>query len=264
MALPDSVPNANGRSSHVCQFFKADPLRLTRNASKFLAAGLNSGEAAIVIATPDHRAAIQRELDRFGTQPAEAVKAGRLLLLDARETMDDVFVGGYLDADRFQRAVGELVRSILAAGFKLRVYGEGAGLLWAAGQYPAAIRLEQLCGLLQEEWEFEVFCGYPIDIFGERFQSGIVDPLLCAHSHLISSVDTAPVRNALARAMNELLGANFPERYPSSSVGHSERWPKLPTGERLILWVRSHMPDHAPKILTLARRYYQEVLSSAS
>ena len=72
------------------------------------------------------------------------------------------------------------------------------GCLWAAKQYPAAIRIEQLWGRLRAETPFNLYCGYPIDIFGDEIEHGTVDALfLAAYTHLLA--DGARERGARSR-----------------------------------------------------------------
>src|SRR6185312_4095495 len=86
-----------------------------------------------------------------------------------------------------------------------RAYGEMVGLLWRAGEFDAAIRLEELWNELLKSGDASLFCAYPIDIFSADFKVGKVDALLCAHTHLLP-VDPA-LDGALNRAMDEVLGA---------------------------------------------------------
>jgi hypothetical protein len=100
-------------------------------------------------------------------------------------------------------------REAFLATAGLRVYGEMVGLLWQAGEYPAAIRLEQLWHRLMKAVDFSLYCAYPIDIFGRGFEAGLIDALLCAHTHLLSCGPDDALVSARARGARGPL----PERH---------------------------------------------------
>lgn len=253
-------PHSTG---HYCQLFETDAGLLARNAAQFLACGLAAGQHAVVVAAPANTAAILREFQPLGIDTQPAIAALELILIDAEELLDQFMVGGYPDAGRFDDTVGDLVRSIHRDGGTLRAYGEMVGLLWSRGEYPAAIRLEQLWNNLRKETAFGLYCGYPIDIFGEHFESGVVDALLSAHTHLLPAAESSVVEDAVSRAMREVLGPNVIGIRSWEKQSHSPAWPGIPRGESLIFWVRRNLPEKAAAILTLARRYYHEAIGAA-
>jgi hypothetical protein len=133
------------------------------------------------------------------------------------------------------------------------------GLLWAAGKYSEAIRLEKLWNRLLGEHSFSLYCGYPIDIFGSEFQLGAVEALLCAHTHVVSGAADSGVDEALRAAMDEVLGRRAEGvRLLMRDVPERSRPGGMPAPEWDILWLRSHLPDEADRVLARAREYYQE------
>ncbi len=221
---------------------------------------LLSNQHAVVIAGSFNLTAIYRELQTLGAEPQKALRESRLLLIDAQDMLDRFMSAGYPDARRFDASVGNLVRSIARRGSQLRAYGEMVGVLWSRGEDAAALRLEHLWNKLRKEVPFSLFCGYPIDVFGDHFESGSVDGLLSAHTHLLSAGPGESVHAAVARAVQEVVGDNV---LSPPSTGQDQATATLPKGERLILWVRKNLPEKAPEILALARTYQQE-LSAAS
>jgi hypothetical protein len=166
-------------------------------------------------------------------------------------------VNGHPDADRFDRVVGEKVRAAVerSAGYGLRAYGDMVGVLWAERQFPAAIRLEQLWNKLRKTVPFSLFCAYPVDVFGGQFDGGILDALLCAHTHLLPSGADEQLDDAVNRAMIEVLGAGAGKTFVSLSE-RQHGWASLPKSEAALLWVRNNEPEKADEILSLARKYY--------
>jgi hypothetical protein len=243
---------------HLVQFYEADENVLVANVGHYLADGLAAGEHALVVTTPGHQAAFTAYLERLGAQPHEALAGGRLIFLDAEATLARFLVNGYPDSERFDAVVGTLVRQARAAGAGLRAYGEMVGLLWQAGEYPAAIRLEQLWHRLLNSVDFRLYCGYPIDIFGRDFEAGLIDALLCSHTHLLSCGPDLALEGALGRAAREVLYPNVSELHPER-LDRRSAWPDLPRAEEIVLWLRRTAPERAQQVLDRARDYYREV-----
>jgi hypothetical protein len=241
---------------HAVQFYEADEAVLVTNVGHYLAGGLSTSESVLVITTPAHQAAFTAYLEHAGGHPAVALAEGRLTFLDADVTLSRFMVNGYPDGERFDDVVGRLVRGLRKrATTGLRAYGEMVGLLWARGEERAAIRLEQLWHQLMKSVDFSLFCAYPIDIFGEQFESGLIDALLCAHTHLLSAVPNNDLERAVTRAMREVLYPSLTELC-AEVFDRRPLWPTLPRGEGIALWLRSNVPELANEVLARARGYY--------
>jgi hypothetical protein len=249
-----------GSGSHVVQLHNAKNAdALTTNVVSYLAAGLNGGGSALVIATPQHQEAFLREIARTRIDTDDALHSQRLVLFDAEKTLARIMVGGHPDSERFDRIVGSAVRDVGRASgpHGLRAYGEMVGLLWSAKEFPAAIRLEQLWNSLRATTPFDLFCAYPIDVFDKDFDVGIMDALLCAHTHLLPSGADAALQAALERAIGESHGVSplaVDRRLVKSA---NQVWATLPDPEATILWLRARVPEKADEILAKARAYYQ-------
>lgn len=246
-------------NAHVVQFYEADEQRLIANVTQSLFDGYEQGAILMVVATKAHRDAFLRALAERGVDTESALKTGQIASLDADMMLRRFLNAGYPDAKKFDQSVGAAIRSATARshGRGLRVYGEMVGLLWQNGQYPAAIRLEQLWHALRQQVEFTLICGYPIDVFSKDFDPAIVDALLCAHSHLLPTTENRKLRNAVSRAMDEVLGPSRVHTMKAFMNGSfSSKWGKLPPGESMILWLRKMLPEEAEQILSLARGYY--------
>ena len=218
-----------------------------------------AGSGAIIIATPSHTAAFLQEIARGGIDTEAAIRNGLLITADAKTILARIMMGGHPDAERFDRVVGSIVRDLAktAGQHGVRAYGEMVGLLWQAKQFPAAIRLEQLWNKLQNTLVFDLFCAYPIDIFDRNFDVGVMDALLCAHTHLLPSGADPSLQAALRRAIDEFHGSAETHSKASVDKIRSQNWAVLPEPEATILWLRANVPDTAEAILTRAQSYYQ-------
>jgi hypothetical protein len=103
----------------------------------YLGESLSAGGAAIVIATPTHRAAF---LERLHAEPA--LRDDRLKLLDAEQTLAGLITDGMPHWQPFQETLGAMVAELCARHPAVRAYGEMVDLLWQKGRRDAALRLE--------------------------------------------------------------------------------------------------------------------------
>src|SRR6476659_8463365 len=125
---------------HVVQLYGEDAQLLRERAGRFLGDGLALGEPALVIASARHCDAFVCQLAEDHHDPIEAIRTGRLVLMDAARLLQDLTTDGRLSWEAFDRAAGGAVRALLAAtgAVRLRAYGEMVGMLWQAGRAKAA------------------------------------------------------------------------------------------------------------------------------
>jgi hypothetical protein len=260
--MPDPTHELLGDArphSHFVQLHDADDATvLLANIGRYLAEGLMRGEGGIVIATEAHRAALPAAVAKAGFAPEAALHDGRLVFLDAHETLDRLLVDGQPNPQRFADVVAASIRELSARTGRrgIRAYGEMVGVLWTAERYAAAIRLEELWNTFLGEGGFELFCAYPIDIFGKGFRPDDVDALLATHTHLLPAGNAA-LQHAVERAMDEVLGRRAHGVRELSSLQARPDWPALPSAEATILWLRANLPVYADEIVARARRYYR-------
>jgi ribosomal protein L37AE/L43A len=150
---------AGGPWSHGACVYGSES-ELVRVLEDYVVAGWACGEVALVIATPEHRAAVRERLTRLGL--ADRLRDGRLVELDAAATLEAFMVDGSPDPELFDDTVGAVVRDHTADA-ALRGFGEMVDLLWEEGNAIAALELEALWSGLQDRCGFSVLCGYATD-----------------------------------------------------------------------------------------------------
>jgi hypothetical protein len=241
---------------HIVQLYGDDHLQLTAGVARYLAAGYEQDQPLIAIATGAHKPMLREQLAALGVPVAEAERDGRLLFVDARETLEAFMVDGYPDEARFAATIGATARRIQEEnpGGRLRGFGEMVGLLWERGQFPSAIRLEQLWNALQASLGLDVYCAYPIDIFSGGFSTGIVSGLLCTHSAIVAAERNDQLDRALARAIAAFTGDD--ELLARAATPRMRSRAALPRAEDAILWIRSNLAERADEILSRARGEY--------
>jgi len=234
-----AAPKVEPRAAHGLQFYSADAQLLITNVAEFIREGVEAGEGILIVATADHWTALQRQF------PAAA--EAEVLFQDAGELLARLEAGGELEYARFEQLVGGVMRQLRPRlnGAPTRVFGEMVGLLWERREFEMAQRLEEYWNRLLATGNFQLFCAYPIDVFGPEFHSREAAAVICSHTHLLPSGDGRTVEAAVDRAGTDLF--------------HSWETPLpagLPDGEAKILWLRENRPDSAETILAQARRHY--------
>lgn len=150
------------RRGHLVQFYQNDDA-LLNTLDQRISAALHAGHAALVVASPEHRAGLRARLSARGMVPRPK---GRLVMLGAAETLALFLRDQRPDPARFFEQVGGAVRRTAALGEDggLFVFGEMVALLW--GPAPAAaIELEQLWNQLGQREAFDLHCAYPMSCF---------------------------------------------------------------------------------------------------
>jgi PAS domain S-box-containing protein len=251
-------------SEHLVQFYDADQAAWAKSVGRYLSDGLKRGEAVLVIATPEHKKAIARELNALGCDPDSYAYRGRLVFYDAAQTLAQFIVAGEPNWDRFQATVGHEIQRLRSASLNgdFRAYGEMVGVLWSAQEYAAAIRLEEYWNRLLQATKFKLFCGYPINIFNDDFNNSDVHAVVCAHTHVVPTGEDGDLREAVTRALEEVAGS---DEVSGSNIIEVERLAQptwhpnthVPVAEAAIFGLRSHLPGQARDIIGTARLYYQ-------
>jgi hypothetical protein len=161
-------------SSHVLQVYGGDfPADAV---ATFMREGIAIGEVGLLVATPEHVAAVDALLGD--------VRA-KVIYLDAAKTLDRILLHGRPDRLRFLDAVGDVVEQAANAGnSRVRAFGEMVALLCQRGEPRAAKELEDLWNELGVRHGLTLLCSYPVGAFA-GLTSPYAMPLRDAHSHAI-------------------------------------------------------------------------------
>jgi hypothetical protein len=127
---------------HFVQVYR-DPRFLVEVVTEYVGTGLRAGEAVLLVAIPEHRAAFLHELEARGIDVAGAEAAGQLVLLDAVQTLQRFTAGGMPDWRAFHAEIGGVIAKLRLDHPSVRAYGEMVDVLWQRGERDAAIRLEE-------------------------------------------------------------------------------------------------------------------------
>jgi CheY-like chemotaxis protein len=181
--LADLVPAIRRALNFHAVCFYEDAQSLSRTVAGFIGEGLIAGDAAIVIATPTHRAAIHDQLAAIDVDPQKRIAQNELLIIDALEVMDGFMVDGLPDEGRFHHTMRPIMDRVAGRSHpRIRAYGEMVDVLWRNRQEAAAVSLEMLWNQLIAPGKCSLICGYASEHVGR----GAGFEAIChQHSHVV-------------------------------------------------------------------------------
>lgn len=239
---------------HAARFY-ADDEDLARAVADHLREGLRQGEALLVAATPEHWEAIVEVLEHSDIDPAALESTGRLVVLDAVETLERIMGDKAPDPIHFQRIIGGSVQQALRnsdAG-RVRAYGELVDLLWQADDRMSALRVEQYWDGLLLSYPVSLLCGYRTGLLDPEADPADVEHLCTRHSEVQPCEGRAPLDEAVEVAFRDLIGTDRAHAlrplidamiFPTRSFGQAER---------TIFWTRRNLPDRLEPLLQRSR-----------
>jgi PAS domain S-box-containing protein len=175
----------HGETHHYVQFYESDAFLVTRVAD-FVASAFKSDDGAVIIATREHRIAVERLLSQRGLAVAELTQAGRYFSLDARETLDRFLIADSPDGILFHREIGALLDKA-TDGRRRHVwaFGEMVALLSAEKNHDAAIKLEEMWNELSRSYQLSLLCGYPMRDLSDTAAGKAFRQICQAHSTVL-------------------------------------------------------------------------------
>jgi hypothetical protein len=236
---------------------------LAASVGQFLDAGFRAGEPALVIVTPDHRQAFRTELERRGCDVEELERRGLLTSLDADETLATFMDAESPSAERFAEAVGGVVDEV-ANRFPdktIRAFGEMVDLLHRRGRETAAIELEELWNKLLETRRFALLCAYELDVFDLDAQASALPEIIRTHTHQRPVGDPARLAAALNESLTEVVGSAAAARIYLQVALDVPRT-SLPRAQAVLMWLSSHEPATARRVLLGTRARYTPAVAS--
>jgi len=170
--------------------FYSDDAVLLDSVTRFIAAPLKAGDAAIVLATKSHRDSLLQRLQAEGVDPDGALEQGTYISLDAADTLSTIMVNGLPDPVLFFKGIGGLIEAAAKAAkskqAQVVVFGEAVALLHAEGKADAAIRFEQLGNDLAKTHDVAILCAYPLSSFHDEEDEHVFQSVCAEHSAVYS------------------------------------------------------------------------------
>lgn len=177
----DTAGRVGPTCRHVVEFHENDRL-LAESVRDYLAPALRGDDAAVVVATPNHRALFAEALEGAGVDTVAAREAGRYIEVDTHEMLAALMVDGRPSRERFEHAIGGLLAAAGAGGRAVRIYGEAVAVLWLEGSPAAALALEDLWTDLGHDHDFSLLCAYPACAFDDSGAAGTLGRICGQHA----------------------------------------------------------------------------------
>ena len=212
--------------------------RLAAVAGEYLLAGLQRGEAAIVIARPAHAALLQEKLQRF---------SGQVAVFDAQQTLARFMVDGMPQWQAFHELIGGVIAQMRLQYPHVRAYGEMVDILWQEGNTAAALRLEEYWNELGRLQTFSLFCAYALDHLDVRAYAGL-HGICRTHTHFIPAGDGESFDKAVRDATCKVLDGELAALLLSLAERH-RLGTQMPQGQAALFWLAQNMPRTADKVL---------------
>ena len=137
------TPAGTCHSEHAVGFNAPDGF-LCDALSDYAGAALLEGGSAIVLATRSHRTQLEHALADLGIDVRRSADEGRYVALDAAQLLASIMVDGSPDRTSFRDALVPVIERAAGRATPLRVCGELAAPLLAAGDDTSTLALEDL------------------------------------------------------------------------------------------------------------------------
>jgi DcmR-like sensory protein len=243
--------------AHVVRLY-TDEGALAETVAEFLAHGARRGEAAIVIATPSHRAAFIERLATRGLDLVTLHRRRQLTSLDAERCLARFMIGGVPDRDAFLAVVAEVLEPVWAAGFpRVRLYGEMVDLLWDRN-LPGAVGLETLWNEVLADDRLCLLCAYGIDNFDRHAHRTLLHQISGVHSHVVPVDDCERLEYAVDRAYHDVFGPEADADALREVVAkRDDTAVAMPAAQAALVGLRSVGTKIADEVLERARYHYR-------
>jgi hypothetical protein len=152
--------------NHHLEFYDSDSY-LAEIVARFVAVGLEAGDATLLITTPDHQRNFSAALAGQGIDADAHVRRGKLVFLDARHLLSRFMVDAMPHPERFKTEIGTVVDTMRASqgGARVQAFGEMVDLLWRDGNAEAATRVEELWNDVATTHHFSLLSAYAMSTF---------------------------------------------------------------------------------------------------
>lgn len=151
----------------------ADDDVLIASLARYVSEGFDAGETVVIIATPDHVAALNAGLIARQYDLEALTRDRQYIAMDAAATLETFMQDNWPVKDLFFHTLSPILEKACADNRKIRTFGEMVTLLWKKRLHGATIQLEQLWNDLSQHFDFILLCAYPVGAFDHGLQSAL-------------------------------------------------------------------------------------------
>lgn len=170
---------------HILQIYEDDKEFMDLLES-YVTNGIDTGDAVVIIATPEHLKSLHQRLRDRGYDLFSLTLQDQYIPLDASETLSQFIINGWPDENLFFHLLTNLLLRARKKDRPVRAFGEMVALLWSQGYSGATVQLEHLWSRFCELEQFKLFCAYPKVGFTENAVASI-ERICGCHSKVISA-----------------------------------------------------------------------------
>jgi hypothetical protein len=196
---------ASVAAAHLVQFYSGSQ-QLAESLTSIFAVPLQRGEALVVVATQDHRAALDTALADAGVNLSAEYRSGRYLPVDVDQALGTFMTSSGPDADRFRTGIGSTIEQARRRSGTVNAYGEMVGVLAERGDLATALELEALWDRALQRHPLQLVCGYPREVVSGV--SPAFDSICGVHDAVV--VTRRLAEPALSATLDLPLGPNAP------------------------------------------------------
>src|SRR5258706_4284977 len=247
---------------HVLQLYQEEHCLLDALAA-FVAAGLREDQGVLIVGSTPRWELLLDRLRKQRIAAASHMARGQLRLLGAHVVLSTCATRGAVDRGKFNEVVGGALQLLRREYESVRVFSELTDALWREGDRANARLIERFWQPLAGAHSADLMCGCSIDsLEGQAYNSGSLQALCAAHTHVRPAFDEAAFEQAVSGAVAGELDAQLVRMLLALSSAHPPpgQIPSAPAGP---FWLKGHMPRTAGPGLSRARARPSEPLESA-
>ncbi|HEX3721257.1 MAG TPA: response regulator [Nitrolancea sp.] len=183
---------------HTVLLYEEDAYLIDRLAEHFRPS-LESGNAAIVIATEAHLRMLESRLLEFGIDLPLATFDGRYVPLEVEAALPRFMRDGKPDTNLFLDLVGAVIDDAIANSYEpelpVSIFGELVAVLAADGNVASAVELEGLWNDLAATRSFTLLCAYPLAVFSQQHDAESLAAICDLHQRTIPAESYTQLTN---------------------------------------------------------------------
>jgi hypothetical protein len=245
-----------GPAGHIVQLYQ-DADFYTEAISHFAAEGLVRGESIIIVATAPNWKNISARLANKGFDITDLGQRGQLTLLDADTTLPKFLDSSMPDTKIFKDLAQATINKARGDGKfpRVRWWGEMVNVLYVNGNGRGSTRLEELFDEVAHQETIAIFCSFLMDKYDPKIYEGPFGDVCRTHSNVIPTENYTRHREAVDRAVAEIVGPVDTQLLESLISWSSNAGSGMPLSQEILLWVRDAMPQKFADVLSFARKF---------
>jgi hypothetical protein len=180
----DAYERTASADAHVVQLYD-DRRTLVDGVTVYTGSALLHGEAALLVATPEHRAELAAAHTAGGLAVERLRRTGQYVELDAESLLSwATGPDGSLDRALLADAIGHTVDELAGRWRRVSVYSDLGACLWLRGDVVATVQLESLGNDLVRRGPVRLYCGYHSTDFADHGTADQAMQVLTAHTEV--------------------------------------------------------------------------------